>query len=100
MKTITTETVPAWAIDTTSRNRYTIAAAFKLADLEGKRFRMTADNQRAVFGFAIFGKASIRVTAEGVTASRSVCYGTDFASVELTWAEVERYAAKKVKPIW
>lgn len=99
-KNVTFATVPMWAIDPDTRDRHTIAAAFKLAGIEGQSVRLTAETQRALFGFVMFGKREIRVTADGISGSRSACFGTDFSSLSLSWEDVEHYIGKQTQPIW
>ncbi len=97
-KPIILETIPEWAIDASERSRYTVAAAFELANLTDKHVRLTAESQRAVFGVAMFGKCQLRVHAEGIAASRSVCFGTDFSTILMTWEDVERHMTNQTKP--
>lgn len=87
------EEIPSWAIDSTKRDRYTIAAAFELAGLMRKDIRLTAEAQRKVFGAVLFGKCRIYVSNHGINASRSACFGTDFSSIAVNWEEVEKKVA-------
>ena len=93
-KPLTFETIPEWAIDTNEKNRYTIAAAVELAGLTDQWIRLTAAAQRALFGLVLFGKANVRVTNAGISAYRSVCFGTDFSDAILSWSDVEQHIAK------
>ena len=92
------ETVPTWAIEAGTVTRYTIAAAFTLAGLTEQWIRLTAQNQRDVFGCVLFGKCEIKVGNDGIRASRSACFGTDFSSMTLDWVAVEKYVASGCRP--
>lgn len=94
------ETIPDWAIDSDARDRHTISAAFELAGLTGKRVRLAAASQRALFGYVMFGKRQIRVASDGIHGQRTACFGTDFSTIHLSWEEVERYLANQYQPIW
>jgi len=97
---LTFETIPAWAIDAdSSKSRHTIAAAIELAELTGKWFRLTAASQRELFGHVLFGKCKMYVDHDGIRAVRSVCFGTDFTDVRLTWDDVERHMTNGTRPI-
>ena len=93
------KTIPAWATDGAQRDRYTVAAAFQLADLTGRWVRLSADSQRAVFGLVLFGKCQMYVGDNGIRVIRSVCFGTDFSETRFDWADVEKYMAKGCKPV-
>ena len=97
---IKVETIPTWAIDPDARDRHAIATAFELAGMAGRWVRLTADTQRAMFGFVMFGRREIKCTADGIKGSRSACFGTDFSSIDLDWDEIEHYLAKQTQPIW
>lgn len=92
--------IPAWAIDNRTPDRYTVAAAFELAELTGQWIRLTAASQRAVFGSKLFGKCKLKVDENGITSVRSVCFGTDFSDVILDWASVERCMTTGQAPIF
>src|SRR5262245_49948918 len=95
---MTFETIPAWAIDPDRRDRYTVATAFQLAGLTGRRVRLTAETQRAVFGHNLFGKCQVEVTETGISTHRSVCFGTDWSGITLDWARLEQLMATGERP--
>lgn len=82
--------IPPWAIDTAERSRYTVAAAFRLAELSDVWVRLTAATQRAIFGAVLFGKCSIRCGTDGIHTSRTACFGTDFVATIIEWDGLER----------
>lgn len=94
------ETVPSWAIDATEKSRYTIAAAIELAGFTDKWIRLSAESQRQLFGVVMFGKANVMVTNKGISAYRSVCFGTDFSSTNLDWSEVEKHIANGTQVVF
>ena len=94
------EEIPAWAIDSSERSRYTIVAAFRLADLtDNKSVRLTAETQRNVFGAVLFGKCLITVGNEGIGVTRSVCFGTDFSGTNFSWERVEELMKEGRRPV-
>ena len=74
---LTFAVIPAWALPTAPHATALFEVA-ALAGIEGQWVRLDAATQRALMGFAVFGKQSIRVNADGtVTVSRSTCFGMD-----------------------
>lgn len=52
-------------------DQYNLAAALTIADLDdGKRHRLTAAEQRAIFGFAVCGKKEFEVEMDGQSGIR------------------------------
>ncbi len=98
-KPMTFAEIPDWAIDADERSRYTIASAFELAGLTDEWVRLTAETQRALFGFVLFGKCNLKVDANGIKVSRSVCFGTDFSTTTFDWNDVERCMAGGYRPV-
>lgn len=91
--------LPTWTVDPNSKpDRYSVAAAFMLADLSDKWVRLRAAAQRLVFGAALFGKCEIKVTDNGLQVLRTVCFGTDFSCTTFSWAELERVIASGRRP--
>lgn len=64
-------------------DKYEIAAKAHLAGVDhGRWVRLTAAQQRDIFGAYLFGKKSLRISTDGqgsVEYVHSVCYGTDFS---------------------
>jgi hypothetical protein len=49
---------------TMTRNKYDIAAAIMSADLDGYEGKLTATQQRTLFGAVIFGKKTVRINCD------------------------------------
>jgi hypothetical protein len=91
--------LPEWVIDPNSRpDRYSVAAAFMLADLSDKWVRLTADSQRLVFGANLFGKCQLKVDDNGLKVTRKVCFGIDFVCTWFDWETLERVIADGRRP--
>ncbi len=76
-------------------NKYDIAERVMFAGLDGFDGRMSANQQREVFGRAIFGRKRITISCDGqgeVEASWSAAFGTDRAGAAFSFAEVADYA--------
>lgn len=97
--------IPLWAVDQSwsvnqfRQDRYSVAAAFELADLSNQWIRLDAESQRLVFGKALFGKVRIRVTNQGLETAKSVCFGTDVSHCTFDWDDLERMIRTGIKPI-
>jgi hypothetical protein len=77
-KNVTQVSVPAWA-KPKKADRYTLFEAAALLGFEGRWVRMSAADQRALLGFAVFGKRAFRVNADGIVeVIRSTCFGSDY----------------------
>jgi hypothetical protein len=77
----------------TMTDKYQIAANVTLAGLDGFKGRLTAKQQREVFGANIFGKKVVKIDASNqgqVTGSFSVCYGTDRNIFEQTFEQIAK----------
>lgn len=98
-KPLKLDTIPTWAIDDQKRDRYTVAAAFQLAELTGKWVRLTAETQRAVFGANLLGKCEMLVEDEGIKVLRTACYGTDFSFSRFDWTRFEEVMAEGRRPL-
>lgn len=69
--------IPTWA-KPTQADRYTLFEAAALLGFQDQWIRMTAADQRALMGFAVFGKRAFRVNDDGtVDVIRSSCFGAD-----------------------
>lgn len=70
------EAVPEWVKPQTP-SPLALWEAFALLGWEGKPVRLSAADQRALMGFAVFGKQLITIADDGsVTITVSVCFGT------------------------
>ena len=92
--------LPEWTVDPNSKpDRYSVAAAFMLADLSDKWVRLRAEAQRLVFGAPIFGKCEIKVDDNGLMVTRTACFGTDFSTTTFSWVELEKVIASGRRPV-
>lgn len=66
-------------------------------EAEYKWQKMTAKRQREIFGFAIFGKKSIKFNGRGISTSIKVAYGQDYATYDYTWKEIVKYVEEERK---
>lgn len=76
-------------------DKYQIAVNVTLAGLDGFTGRLTAKQQREIFGANIFGKKTIKIDASNqgqVTGSFSVCFGTDSNHFEKSFEEIAKAA--------
>ncbi len=79
------------ATEARKTDKYEIAAAAALANIEGRWLKLTAGQQRSIFGAYLFGQKTVRVDCNGqgrVEVTYSVCFGTDWASAEFTMDQV------------
>ncbi|AJY03062.1 hypothetical protein SB768_25145 [Burkholderia sp. SIMBA_043] len=87
------DTVPTWTYEGKVPSKYTFFEAIALAGLEGKPIRLDAGTQRALLGFAVFGRREIIVQEDGsVRCAVSLCFGTDY-EIALWRAEILQGAA-------
>lgn len=87
--TIKFESIPEWTYEGKKPNIYTFFESIALAGLEDKWIRISADDQRKILGYPVFGKREIRVNDGYVESIIKVCFGTDF--------ERAKYSAKKIE---
>ncbi len=72
-------------------DRYQIAANVALAGLDGFKGRLSAKQQREVFGAYFFGKKFIKIDASNqgsVSGGYSVCFGTDWSTFEKSFDQI------------
>lgn len=78
-------------VDLAAVDQYEIATRAYMAGLHDFDGKLTAAQQRDIFGFAIFGRCSVQIDLDGVCCFRvwkwTTC-GTDSISTQLTAAEV------------
>jgi hypothetical protein len=97
MKTAAFTTIPEWAMPQ-APGRLSFFETIALAGLEGVEIRLSAATQRALLGFPVFGKQSIKVNADGtVTVARVTCFGTDYEISEYAAQHIERAANAKLR---
>lgn len=73
--------IPEWAVQP-EPSVLSFFETIALAGLEDKWIRLSADTQRALLGFPVFGKIQIKVRDGEVLGMESVCFGTDRNIVE------------------
>ena len=82
--------------------KYDLAARLMLEGLDGFDGKMSADEQRRVFGRALFGKKRITITCDGqgeIWAHWSAAFGTTTAGAGFTFEQVADYIAHPDKPV-
>ena len=97
---LTFTSAPAWAMPTAPHATALFEVAV-LAGFEGQWVRLDAATQRALMGFPVFGRQSIRVNAGGtVTVCRSACFGTTSETCEYPAARITAAATarKRLSP--
>jgi hypothetical protein len=77
-KNVTIISIPAWA-KPKKADRYTAFEAAALLGFQDQWVRMSAADQRALLGFAVFGKRAFRINDNGtIDVIRSTCFGADY----------------------
>ena len=96
------DALPDWTYAGADAGIYTFCTALCLAKLGGKWVRLTADTQRKLLGFPVFGKQSFKYDIEtgNILVARKVCFGTDCEIWEGHYTEIRdlAYAKKKIVP--
>ena len=82
--------IAAWAYpETPSVNA--LFETIALLKLEGKRIRLSADDQRKIIGFNVFGKQNLEVYPIGkVLVWRKIAFGQDIDSAKYSAAEIKK----------
>lgn len=81
--------VPAWVLPAPVQAG-SIYEAAALMGIEGQWIRMSADDQRALMGFPVFGRRAFMVRGDGVIeVARSTCFGAD--------CEIHEYSPERVR---
>ena len=93
-----TASIPSWAIDE-SPSIFNLFSAICLAGLEGKRIKLTANDQRKLIGFPIFGRRLVTFTGSAVEMFQTKDFGKDFESSTWTPGEIDE-AAKNNKQLF
>jgi len=58
---------------------------------------MSANDQRRIIGFNIFGKQEFRMVDGDIVVRRSTCYGSDYESAEYSMARIKLAVEKNLK---
>jgi len=93
--------VPSWTYDGAEPSIYTFFEAVALAGLEDQPIRLSADVQRALLGFPVFGRRCIVVHPTGdVTSAITVAYGQDYEIATYPVSVLRRAAfeGKQLRP--
>lgn len=89
--------IPNWAIPNKA-DTLALYETFALLDIEDQWVRLSADDQRALLGFAPFGKQEIMVCETGdIKIRRSSCFGMDSETCEYRPALIKAAVAAKKK---
>lgn len=93
-------TIESWSYENMTPGVATFFSAIALSNLEGKSIRLSAEMQRTLLGFNVFGKKSIVVKDNTVCVSVKVCFGLDSNSVTVNSARLEQYLRdqKQINP--
>jgi hypothetical protein len=78
----------------TAITKYDLSERIMLLGLDGYNDKMSADQQRRVFGRALFGRKRIQISCEGqgeVWACWSAAFGTTTAGAGFTFDEIADY---------
>ena len=59
--------------------------------------KLSASEQRKLFGFALFGRKSLRYCDKGIETMVRIAYGMDYHCQDYSWEKIEAYVAKKQK---
>ena len=86
--------IPDWAIDPKRHDGAAVASALALTNNEGKWVRLTAESQRRLLGYPVFGKQKIYATSAEVKVSRKCAFGTDFCMTTYSWGEITSMACE------
>jgi hypothetical protein len=71
--------IPDWTYETKAPGVLTFFEAIALAGLQETAIKLDAATQRALLGFAVFGRREITVHADGsVESVISTCFGCDY----------------------
>lgn len=76
VRTARLEQIPAWCISEAS-GFAAFVSALALAEMENKWLRISAAQQKALFGFVPFGKRAILSNGNTVRVAKTVCFGAD-----------------------
>lgn len=82
-------------------NKYDVAALIAIAGLDTNEYmKLSAAQQRELFGYNAFGKVNVRFNPDGqgcIELYRSCCYGTDIAWTTYTYEELAAKINNKQK---
>lgn len=86
----------------TQWNKYEVATAVALAELDTATapFKMTAQAQKEIFGYNVFGRQSVMFTTTNngcIDLYRGAAFGTDTAWTQLTFTELAEKLNAKMK---
>ncbi len=80
----------------TPESKYDLAANIAVLGLDApKEFKLTAINQRKIFGFNLFGGQNIRIEETGVTVWVSKCFGHDYDAEFFSFERLFELAQEK-----
>lgn len=91
------ETIPSWTYDADDHSVHSFFAAITLSNLDHKHIRITAEDQRKLLGFPIFGKKEIKVFDGVVKCYHMKAFGQDCDITEHTPSDLKRFIESKTK---
>lgn len=87
--------IESWTYEGNEPSVFTFVTSIALSSLEDKWIRLSAETQRKLLGFPVFGKMEFKVTDGDVLTSKSVCFGTDREIAEWSWLKVKEFISMK-----
>lgn len=81
----------SWMEPITKTDKYDIASRIAIAGLDGWTGRLTAEQQRKIFGQPLFGKKKVTLDCTNggrVHGYRDVCFGTDWDSFDFSFETI------------
>lgn len=98
MKTKSIFTVPSWIESNGKADFISFFEVMALLDIENRWVRMSAADQRKLFGVCLFGKKQFKVSSSGVvTVGWSCCFGHDFEEVVVDRESLKTAIENKTK---
>lgn len=94
---MTLTALPQW-VKPEQPNTLALYEAAALLNVENQWIRMSAADQRALIGHAVFGKQAFMVRADGVVVvMRKTCFGADYEACEYSTARIDKAARHGLK---
>jgi|SRR6266568_9266345 len=87
--------LPEWTYDGCSKDAYSLASAIALAGLEGEYVLLSAQQQRDILGYAVFGKKRLMYKDNYFHTYIKIAFGKDFDDAILSVQQVQEAINKK-----
>jgi hypothetical protein len=88
--------IQPWMIDGKTAGIHTFAETMALASLEGKSIRLSANMQKTLLGYAVFGKQSFTVLDGKVTVCVKQAFGFDWDEFTVFLPQVADAISRKL----